>query len=210
MSRSFLTGLCPPPLVALPEGGHVHGEAARPLADLRERGRACGFELQVVSGHRSFARQQEIWNAKARGGDRPFSILRYSAFPGASRHHWGTDVDVVDARALEPGQRVELTPAEVARDGPFGPIHDWLDGEIDRGQSCGFYRPYGEDRGGVAPERWHLSYAPLATTLAQEYSLDVFLELLEMRESQGTLLLSTVKAQAHDIYERFVANTCDP
>ena len=29
-------------------------------------------------------------------------------------------------------------------------------------ESEGFFRPYGEDRGGVAPERWHLSFAPLS------------------------------------------------
>jgi hypothetical protein len=45
----------------------------------------------------------------------------------------------------------------------FDAMHCWLDERMEHGESHGFFRPYGEDRGGVAPERWHLSYAPLAS-----------------------------------------------
>ena len=103
---------------------------------------AVGFDLRVASGFRSFDRQLAIWNGKA-AGSRPIhddvglpidrgalgedeliaAILRFSALPGASRHHWGSDMDVYDAAAVPEGYAVQLSPAEVADDGPFGALH---------------------------------------------------------------------------------------
>ena len=89
---------------------------------------------------------------------------------GLRLHGEETVVSALDARehlAHSNGQRV-LT-GEVAPDGVFGPLHAWLDERMAADESEGFFRPYDEDRGGVAPERWHLSYAPLA--LAMERAL---------------------------------------
>jgi LAS superfamily LD-carboxypeptidase LdcB len=153
--------------------------AAAAFARLQERARAAGFDLAIASAHRDYRRQVRIWNAKL-SGERPVhddsgadvamdaltpagrieAVLRFSALPGTSRHHWGTDLDVYDAAAVPADYDVGLTPEEVAPGGPFAGLHDWLDEQMARGESCGFYRPYAEDRGGVAPERWHLSYAP--------------------------------------------------
>ena len=95
-----------------------------------------------------------------------FAILRWSALPGASRHHWGTDLDVFDAAARPEGYEIELIPEEVDPGGMFGPLHDWLD-EQDRriGRPSGSSGPYDLDRDGVAPERWHLSCGPVAGVL---------------------------------------------
>ena len=90
------------------------------------------------------------------------AILRFSAIPGTSRHHWGTDLDVFDAAALPQDYQLQLSPQEVAPGGMFDPLHCWLDQRMAAGEVHGFFRPYGQDRGGVAPERWHLSYAPMA------------------------------------------------
>ena len=155
--------------------------AAEACARLAADARASGFKLSIASGYRSFERQLAIFNAKA-AGERPVldqrdcpvdlealdtdaridAILRYSALPGGSRHHWGTEIDVFDTACLPPDYRVALSEAEVAPGGLFDPLHCWLDERIAAGQSHGFYRPYDVDRGGVAPERWHLSFAPLA------------------------------------------------
>ncbi|WP_439102742.1 M15 family metallopeptidase [Congregibacter sp.] len=141
-----------------------------------------GYKLQIASAYRSYERQLSIWNGKL-SGERPVlddndhtidirdlsdaecirCVLRFSAMPGGSRHHWGTDLDVYDAAAVADDYRVQLSAAEVDAAGPFGAMHAWLDQRIARGESFGFYRPYDRDRGGVAAERWHLSYAPLAT-----------------------------------------------
>jgi len=92
-----------------------------PFAALRRAARHAGLELVAVSGFRDFDRQLEIWNAKY-AGTRPVldaagalldmavlepaqridAILRWSALPGASRHHWGTDFDLIDAGAVPP------------------------------------------------------------------------------------------------------------
>lgn len=160
----------------------VHRDMVADWRELAAAARAAGFDLSIASGYRDYQRQLKIWNDKAAGirevlasdGSAPLAldtcddwqktqaILRWSALPGASRHHWGTDIDVYDRAALADGQTLQLVPAEVADDGPFGPLHRWLDERIAAGTSFGFFRPYGSDRGGIAPERWHLSYAPLA------------------------------------------------
>ncbi len=159
----------------------LHPLAGQALALLCADAREAGFDLRVVSGFRSFERQAMIWNAKARGlrpvldaAERPidirtidemalvFAILRWSALPGASRHHWGTDLDVLDAMRLVPGQAVELSVADTRAEGPFAPLHRWLDERIASGRSHGFFRPYVGVGCRVAPEPWHLSFAPLA------------------------------------------------
>ncbi|MEM9314344.1 MAG: M15 family metallopeptidase [Pseudomonadota bacterium] len=165
----------------------VHGEH-RLLPDvisafvrLQAAATHAGFDLRIASAYRSFERQRLIWNGKLEG-DRPVyddddrlvamdaleprerleRVLRFSAMPGASRHHWGTDIDIFDAAAMPTGYQLRLDVAEAADSGIFGPLHRWLDERIATGRSHGFYRPYDRDRGGVAPERWHLSYAPRA------------------------------------------------
>lgn len=180
-----LTGLADDHLIDVDDGHCLQPDAARALQCLQRDAADAGFMLAIASSFRSFERQLAIWNGKA-CGERPVhdsdgcavdmaaldvdaqrhAILRYSALPGASRHHWGTDLDVFDAAAVEAGYRVQLTPEEVGPGGVFDAMHQWLDDKIARGESHGFFRPYAIDRGGVAPERWHLSYAPIATQCA--------------------------------------------
>lgn len=45
-----------------------------------------------------------------------FAILRWSALPGCSRHHWGTDIDVYDANTQSPGE-VKLVSSECEDNG---------------------------------------------------------------------------------------------
>jgi len=45
------------------------------------------------------------------------AILHWSALPGASRHHWGTEIDVIDRAALADGRKAQLIPAEYGADG---------------------------------------------------------------------------------------------
>ena len=159
----------------------LHPFAIAALEQLRHDARAAGFDLRVVSGFRSFQRQAEIWNAKAAGlrpvldaYERPmdvgtlserelvFAILRWSALPGASRHHWGSDMDVIDAGAFPPGYRLRLSVEETRVGGPFAPLHRWLGERIAAGRAYGVFRPYTGEVCAVAPEPWHLSFAPLA------------------------------------------------
>lgn len=183
ISDARLVGRDEDGLLECAPGQRLAVPAAEALALLQRDAREAGFELAVASAFRSFDRQLQIFNAKA-SGERPVhdaagrtldigslsesqrlhAILRFSALPGTSRHHWGTDLDVYDARALPEGYRLQLSPAEVAPGGMFDGLHRWLDQRMADDASHGFYRPYAADHGGVAPERWHLSYAPLASS----------------------------------------------
>jgi LAS superfamily LD-carboxypeptidase LdcB len=204
-------------------GAPVHRDVVAPFHRLHEEARQAGFDLRILSGFRSFDQQLAIWNGKATGKravldgaavpldiarlserELVFAILRWSALPGASRHHWGTDLDVYDSAARPAGYEIELIPEEVDAGGMFGPLHEWLDARIAAGASFGFARPYDVDRGGVAPERWHLSHAPVATACLRQLTP----ELLRATVARADLMLKHVVLQHLDeIYQRFVVNT---
>jgi len=210
-------------------GAAVHRDIIAPLLALQADAAAAGFDLRVISGYRGFERQRAIWNAKARGERAVLdsggcaldisqlsntalvhAILRWSALPGASRHHWGCDIDVYDGAAVAADYAVQLTPGEVADDGVFGAMHQWLDQQFATGRGHGFFRPYDVDRGGIAPERWHLSYAPLAVRCELVHSVDLLAEALAAESDLA--LQETVLAELETIYSRYVAvpNLCYP
>lgn len=202
-------------------GAPVHRAIVAPFQALRDDAAKAGFDLRIASGYRSFDRQLAIWNAKASGkrllldsdgapldfvslDNRQLiaSILRWSALPGASRHHWGSDIDVYDAAAVSEDYAVQLSPQEVADDGVFGPFHCWLDEHFASGVGYGFFRPYCQDRGGIAPERWHLSYAPIAAryqAMLTPQALAKAIVEADMLQKQSVL------AQIDDLYQRYVS-----
>jgi len=197
----------------------VHKQVVAPLVALQNAAREAGFELCLCSSFRSFERQLHIWNGKV-SGMRPVmdpfgnpidirdlspwrksqAILRWSALPGASRHHWGTDFDIYDARAMAEGYQIKLTPDEVQGAGLFAPMHNWLDEYLCSDQTE-FYRPYEMDAGGIAPERWHISYRPLAD---QYYSLLSKELLAERLRNSDVLLLDVVLEHLDEIMQRYI------
>lgn len=201
----------------------VHVDLVSPLNQLKKAALDAGFELTVCSGFRSFESQLSIWNGKA-SGLRPildsqgkkldiskmgpenimFSILRWSALPGLSRHHWGTDLDVFDQRALPENYQLQLVSEEFEGEGYFAPLHDWLDKNLSR---FGFFRPYEKDLGGVSPERWHISYAPLAQQYWKKLTLDHIRKVLSRTEFE---LKQQVEIALPVIYERFFLRITPP
>lgn len=197
----------------------VHQQVVAPLMELQMAALEAGFELRVCSGFRSFERQLHIWNGKV-SGMRPVmdpfghpldikqlspwrqiqAILRWSALPGASRHHWGSDFDIYDASVMPEGYQIQLVPDEVQGSGLFAPMHNWLDGYLASTQSP-FYRPYEKDTGGIAPERWHLSYRPLADQYA---SLLDRATLEERLRRSDMLLLEVVLEHLDEIMQRYI------
>jgi len=207
-------------------GVSVHREVVGPFLRLKEEAFRAGFDLRILSGFRGFAKQLSIWNRKVRG-DLPvldsqaatldihelsgrelvFAILRWSALPGASRHHWGTELDVFDAAAKPLGYEIELIPEEVNPGGMFAPFHEWLDERISASAAFGFFRPYDRDRGGVAPERWHLSHEPVASAFQRQLSAELLLGAI--READIGLR-DVVLEHLVEIYEQFVMNVGRP
>ena len=197
----------------------VHRQMLDPLLFLAERAASAGFIFKVASSYRSFDRQLLIWNNKARGlrpvlndageimdinllpdRDKVFAILRWSALPGASRHHWGTDVDVYGSARIDPDYQLQLSVAETQGDGPYAEFHRWLNDELAQGNSD-FFRPYAQDRGGIAPEPWHLSYAPLATDFSRQLTQDLLRRQLEKTDLE---LKQVVLDNLDEIFQRFI------
>jgi LAS superfamily LD-carboxypeptidase LdcB len=194
----------------------VHQDVVEPVKKLKEAAALAGFELSLCSSFRSFDSQLAIWNAKAMG-TRPvldsqsrvmdisklapkelmYSILRWSALPGLSRHHWGTDFDVFDLKQMPKGYQLKLVPEEFEGDGYFAPLHCWLDDNLSK---FGFFRPYAQDLGGVSPERWHVSYSPVAQKYFKALKFETIQKIISSTQIQ---LKETIQEELPKIYERF-------
>lgn len=195
----------------------LHREVIAPFLAMRRAAARAGIDLTPASSFRDFEVQVRIWNGKWRG-ERPLldragqplaaarlkpaarvaAILAWSAPPGASRHHWGTDFDVFDARALPSGYALQLVPGEYSASGPFAALGAWLDVHMGR---FGFYRPYATDRGGVQPEPWHLSHAATAREASKRLRLATVRDAIAAAEIDGKAALLAALPR---IYPRFV------
>lgn len=197
----------------------IHVQVLTAFMGLTEKAKSNGFDLRVASGFRSFDRQLLIWNNKANGlrpvlddaglavdlsqlsdDEKVYAILRWSALPGASRHHWGTDIDVYDASRMAMDYQVQLTVEETEGDGPFAEFHSWLSQELEE-KSQDFYRPYIAGVGSISPEPWHLSYAPLARIFATQLTEDVLRTKLQTTE---IALKDSVLKNLSDIYQHYI------
>ena len=196
----------------------LHAQVRTPFLRLRAAAADRGFDLVPQSSYRDFDRQLRIWNAKFNGetpvndsSGRPIAalalapaqrvdaILVWSALPGASRHHWGTDLDLVDRAAIPAGHRVQLVAEEYAPSGPFGRLSAWLEGNAAR---FGFFRPFRGVRSGVQPEAWHFSFAPVAEPARRA------LGVAELREALRDAPLAGkdfVLGRLGELHERYVA-----
>jgi LAS superfamily LD-carboxypeptidase LdcB len=223
-SPEELTGRSRGLIVDLPAPAcSLHHAVADPFLALHAAAAAEGIQLLPVSSFRDFPRQLAIWNGKCRG-ERELrdasgalvaadtldedalvsTILHWSALPGASRHHWGTDLDVVDAGAMPAGYRPQLTTAEFSPGGVFARLDCWL---ATRAGSFGFYRPYSSWRGGVQPEPWHLSHAAVAQSALQQFSVEVLEQALEQADILGR---AAVQRRLPQIVENYVMNVDAP
>jgi LAS superfamily LD-carboxypeptidase LdcB len=210
-SRGHIVELPDPPCA-------LHAQAAAPFASLKRAAAAAGFDLIASSAFRDFDRQLAIWNAKFNGTatlydpagrvldgalleprKRIRTILHWSALPGASRHHWGTDLDLIDAKAVAPGYRVQLTQAEFAPPGPFAPLAAWLEEHAAR---FGFFRPFRGVLSGVQPEPWHFSFAPLAEPARRALRVELLRDAIVQAPLAGK---AQVLEMLEEIHERYSA-----
>jgi LAS superfamily LD-carboxypeptidase LdcB len=197
----------------------LHTYVVAPFLKLRAAAAAAGFDVVAASSFRDFDRQLAIWNAKYSGraplydeAGRPLeaaqlpppqrveAILLWSALPGASRHHWGTDLDLIDRKATSPEYRVQLTAAEFTAPGPFAPLAAWLDANAPR---FGFFRPFRGVISGVQPEPWHVSFAPVAESARHMLTPGMLREALQQAPLLGK---ECVFERLDELHARYVAS----
>ncbi|MEZ9230908.1 M15 family metallopeptidase [Vibrio amylolyticus] len=196
----------------------VHHEVVQDLIALKMAADDAGFNLCIASGFRHFNRQAAIWNSKMLGERNildsnsqpidPFTldetqkvniILRWSALPGASRHHWGTDFDIYDSLAIPEDTVLKLEPWEYF-DGHQHAFYQWLSANLSR---FGFYYPYQQDRGGVAIEPWHISHIRVGNACMSALSVELLRSELRRNSIQGG---DTVLDSLEAIYTQYITN----
>lgn len=184
---------------------------------LQNAAKEAGFDLQLVSAFRSFDRQLAIWNNKFLG-KRPVldqnncrvdmsslsdeqklhAVMLYSALPGASRHHWGTDFDYYDANEIRLDQ-IDLTADEYdEEDSPCYGLKSWLE---DNAESFGFFFPYKSYQGGIAAEPWHLSFRAETERLTKEFTPDLLNMWLAAQAIEGK---AAILANLPALFERYM------
>jgi LAS superfamily LD-carboxypeptidase LdcB len=137
---------------------YLRTEALSAYGSMRTAAAEDGVQLLIRSATRNFEYQRGIWERKWsrpqymgwQAVDKARDILTYSAMPGASRHHWGTDIDL---NSFE-NDWFESGEGEV--------IYAWLNAHA---RDFGFHQVYDDKstgRTGYEMERWHWSYLPIA------------------------------------------------
>ncbi len=118
----------------------------------RDSAEKCGLgEARIWNPENNHHRH--CWFNTLSPDQREREILLASAGPGLSRHHWGTDVDILT-----------LNPVHFDENGLLHDDWRWLD---DHALDYGFFQPYRSPRANYAhmEERWHWSYYPIAQAL---------------------------------------------
>lgn len=218
-----LYGLDKSELIDDPELAWVHRLVLSDLKKLIKAAAQAGFNLSIFSGYRDFHRQLTIWNNKWNGlrpildaNSRPLdisslsdehklhAILRWSALPGTSRHHWGTDFDFYDPKLLPSGTRLELIPQEYAEQGCQHALSIWLS---EYAQDFGFFYPYLRFKGGVEFEPWHLSHLATSQTIMSKLDASQTLEHLRNNQVAG---FACIEQHIEQIFSQYVTNICLP
>lgn len=125
-----------------------------------------GINLKIISAARTFTEQSWIWEDKWKNNKTKFKsdnelaayIMQYSAMPGTSRHHWGTDIDL------------NSTSASYFNSGTGLKVYNWLSANAETYGFCQSYNSKGIDRAtGYNEEKWHWSYFELANRFQSKY-----------------------------------------
>lgn len=217
-----ITGQSDAHLVAI-QNHYLHTNIVNDFVALQSAAASAGFDLCIASSFRDFNRQSAIWNAKFSNKrvvlnkaqqavelnslsdiEKCTAIMLYSALPGASRHHLGTDLDIFDKSAVSDDYELQLTPDEYQHGGPFAELSQWLDTHL---AEFGFYRPYQHDLGGVAPELWHISHIAQSEQLMSHLSLEVLHNCIKESDLLGK---DAILTHLPALYERFVINVSPP
>ncbi|MFW5805576.1 MAG: M15 family metallopeptidase [Bacteroidales bacterium] len=131
------------------------------------------IKLIIRSGTRNFHEQRYLWNRKFSGkrkhgnsyldqsltdSAKILNLLSYTAVPGTSRHHWGTDIDINE------------TSHVYFKRGEGKKVYDWLKKNAADYGFFQVYVPLGEKRTtGYNTEEWHWTYKPESDKFTRAY-----------------------------------------
>jgi len=203
-------------------------EANHGLLELQQLAKKQGQPFLIVSSYRSFEQQQSIWNRKFNGElpvldleeqavsidklselEKIQAIMLFSALPGASRHHWGTDFDIFPAAALAQGYQPQLLASEFSTTGIAAEFNHWLTETLPLSD---FFRPYDSYQQGVACEPWHISYYPIADIALNELNEDILVQAFNDEtaiSAQTTAGRDVICKNIGTLYQQFISNISD-
>lgn len=171
------------------EGYTLLNEVALAFQKMQTAAIKDGIEIKVVSSFRSYASQKRIWNKKYQrftdeglsGPEAISKIIEYSTLPGTSRHHWGTDIDIIEGNKKVEG---DVLLEKHFHEGQYHELRLWLEANA---MSFGFDLVYTKDslRTGFFYEPWHYSYAPLSKRFLSIYQSQ---KLINRIKKDSTLL----------------------
>ncbi|MBT8272213.1 MAG: M15 family metallopeptidase, partial [Bacteroidia bacterium] len=173
------------------DGYLIRKEVYEAFQSMQADAKKSGIDIRVVSSYRNYDHQKRIWERKYKqnisNGLAPEQsikkIIEYSTIPGTSRHHWGTDIDIVDGNFMDTPNLLSATNFEKGQ--PFYDLGVWL---TEHSKKFDFYIVYTneESRKGFKYEPWHFSYRPLSCEYLQQYrELDI-LKILKNEAFLGT------------------------
>ncbi len=229
MTPSQLTGITDSHLESIMIGQKaflIHPEVASDLLRMIKAANDAGFKMELASGFRDFSRQRAIWNGKF-SGELPIldsdsnplnkddlndeakllAILRWSALPGGSRHHWGCDFDVYARNLLPQGVSLQLEPWEYLQ----GHQHDFYVWLKDHLNEFGFFFPYQRDLGGVAIEPWHISHKHIAQQCLSKLTPQLLRsELMRQNQQHDIAGIESILNNLDKIMSTFIQNITPP
>lgn len=177
------------------DGHALRKKAHEAFLEMKHAAKKEGILIHAVSSYRSFEHQKGIWERKylnnLSSGLSPTNsikkIVEYSTIPGTSRHHWGTDIDIIDGNFLN---TTSLLSGKNFKEGqPFYDLNIWLE---NNAKSYEFYLVYSDDpdRRGFKYEPWHYSFKPLSGSYLKQYQELNILDILKTENFKGAEHLS--------------------
>ena len=148
------------------EGHYLTSEAGKAYYEMKLAAFKDSIDIKIVSAFRSYKRQKQIWDRKHKyyreqglSNNEIFDkITDYSTIPGTSRHHWGTEIDIIAINGDMPMRNV-LNEKHYKKGGAFHKMYQWLQ---ENAEKFGFCEVYTNEstRKGFEYEPWHYSYEP--------------------------------------------------
>lgn len=188
---------------------NLRGEVYTAFKKMQQAARKDSIEIKVVSAFRSYEHQQRIWNRKFKKFTNAGlsdtlavkKILEYSTIPGTSRHHWGTDIDIVQ----KTNQKInsQLLTSNFDEDGPYIKLKKWLD---NNARKFGFKLIYTNDpnRKGFYFEPWHFTYFPTSSKMLIAYVEKNCFDTIDFHNNLGHSALT--KKELEFYFENYIKN----